>query len=102
MPEFGSPFSGITNDRKLTDTELVRAIRFMVAADYEAVQLYIQLAGSTNNQLAKEVLKDIAAEERVHAGEFLRLLHELAPDEDKFYAEGAKEVEEEIKKGKIK
>ena len=102
MPEFGSPFSGLTNDRKLTDTELVRAIRFMVAAEYEATQLYMQLAESTNNKLAIEVLKDIADEERVHAGEFLRLLHELAPDEDKFYAEGAKEVEEEIKKGKIK
>jgi hypothetical protein len=32
------------------------------------------------------------------AGEFLRLLRELAPDEEKFYAEGAEEVEEEIKK----
>ena len=42
--------------------------------------------------------KDIADEERVHAGEFLRLLHELAPDEEKFYAEGAEEVEEEIEK----
>jgi len=36
MPNFGSPFSGLANDRKLTDTELVRAIRFMVAAEYEA------------------------------------------------------------------
>ena len=102
MPEFGSSFSGLTNDRKLTDTELVRAIRFMVAAEYEAVQLYMQLAESTDNKLAVKVLKDIADEEIVHAGEFLRLLHELAPDEKKFYAEGAKEVEEEIKKGKIK
>jgi len=42
------------------------------------------------------VLKDIADEERVHAGEFLRLLHELAPDEQGFYDEGADEVEEEI------
>jgi rubrerythrin len=47
-----------------------------------------------------EVLKDIADEERVHAGEFLRLLHELAPDEETFYAKGAKEVEEEIEKTK--
>ena len=35
-----------------------------------------------------------------HAGEFLRLLKELAPGEEKYYAEGAKEVEEEIKKAK--
>ena len=100
MPVFGSPFSGLANDRMLTDEELVRAIRFMAAAEYEAIQLYMQLAESTDNRLAVEVLKDIANEERVHVGEFLRLLRELAPDEEKFYAEGAKEVEEEI--GKLK
>lgn len=97
MPHFGAPFSGLANDRKLTHEELVRAIRFMVAAEYEAIQLYMQLAESTDNELAVQVLKDIADEERVHAGEFLRLLYELAPDEAKFYAEGAEEVEEEIK-----
>ena len=100
MPEFGSPFSGLANNRKLTDAELIRAIRFMVAAEYEATQLYMQLAESTNNKLAVEVLKEIADEELVHVGEFLRLLHELAPDEKKFYAKGAKEVEEKIKKKK--
>ena len=98
MPEFASPFSGLANDRKLTAEELIRAIRFMVAAEYEAVQMYMQLAESTDNKLAKEVLTDIADEERVHAGEFLRLLHELAPDERKFYEEGAEEVAEEIEK----
>jgi rubrerythrin len=90
----------LANDRKLTDTELIRAIRFMVAAEYEATQLYMQLAESTNNKLAVEVLKDIANEERVHVGEFLRLLRELAPDEEKFYAEGSKEVEKMIRKMK--
>jgi rubrerythrin len=73
MPDFGTPFAGLANDRKLTHEELVRAIRFMVAAEYEAVQLYIQLAESIDNELAMEVLRDIADEERVHAGEFLRL-----------------------------
>jgi rubrerythrin len=98
MPEFGTPFAGLANGKKLTDAELVRAIRFMVAAEYEAIQLYMQLAESTDNALAISVLKDIADEERVHAGEFLRLLHELEPDEAKLYQEGAEEVEEEIAK----
>jgi len=98
MPEFGNPFSGLKKDHKITNEELIRAIRFMIAAEYEAIQLYMQLAESTDNKLAQNVLKDIANEERVHAGEFLRLLKELAPDEEKFYSEGAKEVEEEIKK----
>ena len=37
MPDFGSPFSGMANDRKLRKEELIRAIRFLVAAEYEAV-----------------------------------------------------------------
>jgi rubrerythrin len=100
MPAFGTPFSGLSNDRKLTNQELVRAIRFLVAAEYEATQLYMQLAESTGNKLVVGVLKDIADEERVHVGELLRLLRELAPDEEKFYAQGAKEVEQEIAKTK--
>ncbi|NIO49707.1 MAG: rubrerythrin [Candidatus Aminicenantes bacterium] len=98
MPDFGTPFSGLAKERKLTHAELVRAIRFMIAAEYEAIQLYMQLAESIDDKLAIEVLKDIADEERVHAGEFLRLLKHLAPDEEKFYEEGAEEVEEEMKK----
>ena len=100
MPDFGNPFSGLAKDCKLTDAELVRAIRFMVSAEYEAVQLYMQLTESTDNQLAIDVLRDIADEERVHAGEFLRLLHELAPKEKKLYDEGAEEVQEMIDKFK--
>ncbi len=96
MPEFCNPFSVLKNDRKLTQDELVRAIRFMIAAEYEAIQLYQQLAESTDHELAKEVLIDIANEEKEHAGEFLRLLRELDPEEEKFYKEGYEEVEEMI------
>ena len=99
MPEFGNPFSVLKQDRMLTHPELVRAIRFMVAAEYEAIQLYQQLAESTDNVLAQQVLIDIADEEKVHAGEFLRLLKELDPDEERFYQEGAQEVEEEFLNG---
>ncbi len=99
MPDFAAPFSGLASARPLTASELVRAIRFMVAAEYEAVQMYMQLAESTDNALAQSVLTDIANEERVHAGEFLRLLKELAPDEEQFYLQGAQEVETEIAGG---
>jgi len=96
MPDFGSPFAGLASDRQLTDSELIRAIRFMVSAEFEAIQLYMQLAESTPNILAQNVLKDIANEERVHAGEFMRLLYELAPDEKQFLDQGAAEVEAEF------
>ncbi|MDW7739340.1 MAG: ferritin family protein [Bacillota bacterium] len=94
MPDFGHPFSGLSSERKLTHEELIRAVRFMVAVEYEAIQLYMQLAESIDNQLAITVLKDIADEERVHAGEFLRLLKELDPEEEELYQEGYEEVEE--------
>ncbi len=94
MPEFGNPFSGLAHGRKLNKEELIRAIRFMVSAEYEAIQLYMQLAESTDHALAKAVLIDIADEEKVHAGEFLKLLFELDPKEKDFYKEGYEEVEE--------
>ena len=98
MPEFGTPFAGLSLDRKLTNEELIRAVRFAAAAEFEAVQLYMQIAEATDNALAKAVMTEVADEERIHAGEFLRLLKELAPDEEAFYVEGAAEVEEMIEK----
>jgi rubrerythrin len=81
---------------KINPEELTRAIRFLVATEYEAVQLYMQLAESIENKVAKEILKDIADEEGSHVGKFLRLLKALALGEEKFYQEGAAEVEEII------
>jgi rubrerythrin len=94
MPEFVNPFSGITPGRKMTDSELARALRLDLAAEEEAVHLYESHADATDNELAKKVLLDIANEERVHAGEFQRLLKILLKDEEKLLAEGAEEVDE--------
>jgi rubrerythrin len=98
MPEFGHPFAGLALNRRLTQEELIRAIRFSISAEYEAIQLYMQLAESTDNEKAKAVLVDVANEEREHVGEFLRVLRELAPDEEQFYRAGAEEVEALFKK----
>jgi len=46
MPDFGKPFSGLKKDHKISEQELIRSIRFMIAAEYEAIQLYMQLAES--------------------------------------------------------
>jgi rubrerythrin len=94
MPQFLNPFSGVVPDRKLTHAELVRAIRQNLAAEEEATHLYEAHADATDNPLAKEVLHDIANEERVHAGEFQRLLSILLPDEDALLAQGAREVDD--------
>lgn len=96
MPEFSTVFTGNKNDRPLTHQELIRAIRFSIAAEYEAVQIYLQLAESIDNEEAIKVLKDVADEELVHAGEFLKLLYHLNPEEQEHYKEGFEEVEELI------
>lgn len=94
MPEFLNPFSGKVPDRNLTMDELIRAIRLDLAAEHEAVHLYLAHAQATDHPLAKKVLIDIANEERVHAGEFNRLINILTGDEEELLAQGAKEVDE--------
>jgi rubrerythrin len=94
MAEFINPFSGVVPGRKMTFRELTRAIRMTLSAEEEAVHLYEAIADATDNESAKKVLQDIANEERVHAGEFQRLLSLLLPDEDTFLKQGADEVNE--------
>jgi rubrerythrin len=92
MPEFLNPFSGVV-PRKLTKPELIRAIRLNLAAELEAVHLYLAHAEATDDALARQVLIEVANEERQHMGEFLELLRRLAPDEQHFLDIGQSEVE---------
>jgi len=92
MPEFVNPFSGLV-PRRMTKTELIRALRLDLAAELEAVHLYVAHAEAAEDELAKEVLLGIANEERQHAGEFLELIKRLAPDEQQFLDVGRQEVE---------
>ncbi len=93
MPEFTNPFIGVVPGRKMTESELLRALRLDLSAEEEAVHIYLSHADATDNELAKKVLLDIADEERVHKGEFQRLIGILSKEEDAFLAEGAEEVD---------
>jgi uncharacterized protein len=98
MPEFVNPFSGKVPERKLTKEELIRAIRLNIAAEHEAIHLYMAHAEATDHPLAKEVLIDVANEEREHVGEFMQLLEILTGDEADWVATGRAEVLEEAEK----
>lgn len=100
MPEFSTPFAGMNANRKLTKDELIRTIRYNIAAEFEAIQLYMQLHDSIDDELAKKVLSDIANEEKEHVGEFMKLLKYLDPKEEEYYKHGEKEVEEMIEEMK--
>ena len=99
MSSFMNPFVDMVPGRKMSVAELVMALRMDMAAEEEAINTYIAHAEATDHVLAKKVLKDIADEERVHAGEFLRLIQLITRDEDKFLAKGKKEVDDMGKGG---
>ena len=81
MPNFSQPFNGNNLDRKLTKDEIIRAVRFSIASEYEAIQLYEQIKDSIDDKTVKQIFQDIANEEKVHVGEFLKTLYILTPKE---------------------
>jgi rubrerythrin len=100
MPNFADPLTGISPDHKLSKDELARAIRFMTAAEFEAIEMYSKVRDCTDDENAKKVILSIVNEEKVHAGEFLKLLSTIDPKEAEFYADGEKEVSELLEKSK--
>jgi len=95
MPEFVNPFSGKVPERKMTREELIRAIRLDIAAEHEAVHLYMAHAQATDDPIAKRVLIDLANEEREHVVEFMRLIEILTDGEETDFLEtGFEEVDE--------
>ena len=94
MPTFTDPFVQNVPERKMTNAELIRAIRINMAAELDATSLYEAHAEATDHPLAKKVLIDIANEERVHVGEFMELLKILQADEEGWLTNGANEVRE--------
>jgi rubrerythrin len=91
MPDFTSAFNAKSFDKLLSRSEFVRALRFSIAAEYEAVQIYEQIMEAITDEHAKRVINDIINEERLHAGQFMDLLFAVAPEEKTFYDKGAQE-----------
>lgn len=69
-------------------------LRVGIIAELDAVNLYEQMAASTENEEIKRVLLNIAREEKTHMGEFQTLLLKLDGEQKKELEEGRKEVEE--------
>ncbi|WP_304425574.1 ubiquinone biosynthesis protein COQ7 [uncultured Adlercreutzia sp.] len=84
--------------RKLTDEELINAIRQDIVGELEAIHEYDAHIQATDNEDAKKVLADIRDEEREHMGELMELLERLAPDERTLNDEGREEVREMLDK----
>ncbi|RJS75996.1 rubrerythrin [Candidatus Bathyarchaeota archaeon] len=83
------------NFDKVKPEELDKEIlRIGLIAELDAVNLYEQLAATTNDEKIKKVLSEIAREEKTHVGEFLTVLLEKDSEQVKELEKGKEEVNE--------
>jgi rubrerythrin len=71
-------------------------LRLGMIAELDAVSLYEQLADATDNPDMKEVLLDIAKEEKAHIAEFKTMLDKMDKEQIDMDKQGAEEVEEMV------
>jgi rubrerythrin len=71
-------------------------LRLAIIAELDAVNLYEQLAATTENEMIREVLLDVAREEKTHVGEFQTLLLRIDEEQVEELAHGKEEVEEDL------
>ncbi len=71
------------------DKQILRA---GIIAELDAINLYEQMAAMTGNTAIRNILLDIAREEKTHVGEFQALLLRVDKEQQKELEEGEKEV----------
>jgi len=78
-------------DQEKLDREILRVA---VIAELDAINLYEQLAAATENETLKEILLEVAKEEKTHVGEFQTLLLKIDKEQVEELKKGQEEVEE--------
>jgi rubrerythrin len=93
------PFPGKNPGDQITKQELLSVIRLSICAEQEAVHLYDQIAEFTDNEMVKKLMTDIAEEERVHIGEFTKLLELVGEGKADKVKEGEDEAAKKLGQG---
>jgi rubrerythrin len=78
-------------NKKDKDKEILRA---GIIAEYDAINLYEQMAALAVNENIKAILLDIAKEEKTHVGEFQAMLIQLDAEHAGELEKGKREVDE--------
>ena len=73
-------------------------LRAALIAELDAISLYEQMAGMTENDEVRRVLLDVAKEEKTHIGEFQTLLLRMDKEQVEELEAGREEVDEELQK----
>lgn len=71
---------GFANEKSFTND--LQILRLAVQAELDAINLYEQLANKTTKREIKQVLLDVAFEEKVHVEEFEELIEKFDPEID--------------------
>lgn len=83
------------NLEKVKEEDLDKEIlRLAMMAELDAINLYEQMANLTKNERIREILLDVAKEEKTHVGEFLALLLKFDEEQIKELEKGKEEVNE--------
>jgi len=98
MPDMSNVHPVVSLDRKFTKQELARALRLAISDEYEAIQIYEQIAECTDDPEIRQVIMHIVEEEQVHADQFWDLLARVIPEERQLYDEAIEENKEIIQK----
>ena len=72
-------------------------LRKAIMAELDAISLYEELADNTDDPGMKEILLDVAKEEKTHVGEFQTLLLKIDKEQLEELENGRKEVERKLK-----
>jgi len=78
------------------DKEILRAA---IIAELDAINLYEQMADTTQNKNIRKLLLDVAREEKTHVGEFQALLLREDQQQINELEEGKKEVKQLLNEG---
>jgi rubrerythrin len=87
---------GNLKDVKMGNDRDKQILRLAITAELDASNLYETMSEMTLDSDLKEVLLDVAKEEKVHAGEFRYLLKMIDEEEDSSEEQGENEVEDLI------
>ena len=67
--------------KKVSDSELARALRLDAMAEFDAINLYSAHMDSTENEDARKVLAFVMRDEKEHFALFAALIRRLDPDQ---------------------
>lgn len=95
MAIISDPFVA-TASRPLSNEELLQAIRADIVGEYEAVIGYEAHALSATDSRVKQILYQIADDEKKHVGQLMELLQLLNPKEQQLIDQGKQTAQQNL------